>query len=150
MPATKHRSLPAAALLSAALVWLVSVTVCSTRLLGEASHEHPVANEHSDHAPGQAAPASADSHGPSDHHGKPDDSSCCCESFNAFQAQAVALTKAPPPSTSLLYTIFLEDLAYESAGTTVTAQTTGPPGRRSLADLIMERCLLNHAPPLLV
>lgn len=148
MTATHQRFLPGTALLSAALVWLVSVTLCSTRVFAEAPHEHPASSGHSDHA---ADPATADAghtHSDSSQHGKTDDESCGCESFSAFPAQTATLAKAPAPLASpLLYTIILDKFTYESAATKITAQDTGPPGRFSFAELVLQRCLLSHAPP---
>jgi hypothetical protein len=129
-----------AVLLTAAVTWLVSVTLCAARVLPEVPHQHPAANEHSDHAHGTGH----------DHGGKQQDDGCGCESFKAFPAQAAALTKAPAPAVLLLHSILPEEFAYVSAATKVMAQNTGPPGRMSLAEWVMERCLLNHAPPFVV
>jgi hypothetical protein len=144
MAATHHRFLPATALLSAALAWLFSVTLCSVGMFAETSDEHPVTSEHSGHADRPHAPAH-------EHGGKSQDDGCDCVSFKAFPAQAAALAKAPiPPAAPLLYTILLDGFAYESAATTVTAQATGPPGRQSFAEQIRQQCLHSHAPPFVV
>ncbi len=142
MTAPHHRFLTGTALLSAALVWLVSVTLCSARVFAEAPHEHPASSGSSDHAHGSTH----------DHDGKqPADEGCGCESFKAFPAQAVALAKAPAPAASfVLYTIFLDEFTYASAATSITAQNTGPPGRISFDELVLQRCRLSHAPPFVV
>ncbi len=137
MSPASPRPLRCAVLLTAAVAWLFSVTLCSTRAWAEEQHEHPTADGHADHAHGAHH----------EHDGKPKEESCGCESFKAFPAQTAVLTKAPAPTVLLLHTILPEQFAYESAATTVTAQNTGPPGRLSPAAWIVERCLLNHAPP---
>ena len=131
------KPLRCAVLLTAAVAWLVSVTLCSTRVWAETPHEHPVADGHSDHTHGAAH----------DHSGKPSDDGCGCESFKAFPAQAAALTRALAPAVLFLHSILPEEFACESAATKVRAQNTGPPRRISPAAWVMERCLLNHAPP---
>ena len=137
MSPASPRPLRCAVLLTAAVAWLFSVTLCSTRALAEEPHEHPAANGHADHGHGMDH----------DHEGSPKDEGCGCESFKAFPAQTAALAKAPAPTVLLLHTILPEQFAYESAATIVAAQNTGPPRRLSPATWIVERCLLNHAPP---
>jgi hypothetical protein len=106
---------------------------------GPNEHSHAAAHSHSDHSQD------------SSHHGDQRDDGCGCESFKAFPAQTVALAKAPAPSAScLLYTILLNEFAYESAATSITAQNTGPPGRMSFDELVLQRCRLSHAPPFVV
>lgn len=137
MPPASSQPLRCALLLAAAVAWLVSVTLCSTRVLAEVPHEHPFMAGQADHD--------------HDHDGQQSDGGCSCESFKAFPAQtAAALLKAPIPTILLRHTIPVIEFAYESAGIAVTTQNTGPPGRITLADLVLERCRLNHAPPLVV
>lgn len=136
-----HRFLPGAALLSAVLLWLVSVTLCSTRTVAmEPPHDH-----------GPAAADSGHKHDADHHHGQGSEDNCGCKSFSAFSATAVALTKAPtPPPPSLLYALVPDEFAWASVTHDITAHNTGPPGRILLADWILERCRLDHAPPFVV
>lgn len=125
-------------LLVAAVVWLVAVTVCPTGVFAEPPHVHPAPGGHSEHA-----------HGPAHDHGAhPQDAGCGCESFKAFPAQTAALAKAPVPSVSVFYyAILLDEFTHDCAAITITAQDTGPPGRLSCAELVLQRCWLSHAPP---
>ena len=129
----------ARSLLAATMVWLVGVTLCSTRAVGmEAAAPH-------DHASTEAHGHHGESAGHTDH-AKEDD--CACASFSAFPTQLSTLAKAPVPSVALLYSIVLEEVTFQSASTSVETQNTGPPERVALSDRILERCQLNHAPPL--
>jgi hypothetical protein len=139
----KTKTYSAPALLAAAVVWFVSVTLCSTRTVAaQPAHDH-------DHSAAES-PA-GHSHDASHHDDKHDDG-CGCESFNAFSpAQAAALAKAPTPADPfLLYTILPEVFCYQSAAAVVSVQSTGPPGRISPDKFILQRCMLNHAPPFVV
>ena len=106
---------------------------------GPAESSHAVADSHADHE-----------HDAS-HHSDQGDHNCGCESFKAFPAQSVALAKAPVPATSfVLYTILLDEFTFVSAGSAITTQNTGPPGRIAFDELVLQRCRLNHAPPFVV
>ena len=129
-------------LLIAAAVWFVAVTLCSTGAMQmEVATEpsHAVADSHADHA-----------HDAS-HHSEKSDHSCGCESFKSFPVQAVALAKAPAPAAAfVLYTILVDEFTFESSGSAVVAQGTGPPGRIAFDKLVLQRCRLSHAPPSVV
>ena len=126
-------------LLATAMVWLVSVTICSTRATAELGDSHD---------------DNAEAH---DHVGHPHDSShsddqgndgCSCKSFKAFPAQTVAATKAPRLAAShFLYLILPHEFYYASFAIAITAKDTGPPERLSLAESILLQCRLDHAPP---
>lgn len=104
-----------------------------------AEPSHAVADSHSEH-----------SHD-SSHHSDKSEHSCGCESFKSFSTQIAALAKAPAPGAScVLYTILPDEFTYVSAATSITAQNTGPPGRISFDELVLQRCRLSHAPPLVV
>lgn len=141
MNVARVRPVSAATLLSAALVWLVLVTLCSTRTLdARPAHAHESAGTHSgpDHDSGAQ-------------HENACDDGCGCESFKVFPAQSVATAKAPSPSASLLlYSILLDEFTHESVASAITARNTGPPPRVSFAELVWQRCRLSHAPPLMV
>lgn len=116
------------------MVWLVSVTLCSARLLAEAPHEHPVAPGHSDH----------------DHHhdGKQKDDSCGCESFKAFPAQTTDASKIFAPATALPFALLeLNDFAISEPSPTLRVQNTGPPDTESFTERFLQQCLLSQAPP---
>lgn len=136
----RHRS--GWVLLATAMVWLVSVTVCSTRAtaeLGDNHDDNAEAHEHAGH--------SHDSSHPDDQGG--DD--CSCKSFKAFPAQTVATAKAPLPAAShFLYLIPPHEFYYASFAIAITRKDTGPPERLSLAELILQQCRLGHAPPSVV
>jgi hypothetical protein len=124
--------------LAATVLWLVSVTLCSTGVFAGVSHDHPAAGGHSAHAHGAAH----------DHGAHPEDPGCGCESFKAFPAQTAALAKAPVPSVSVFYyAILLDEFIHDYAAITITAQGCGPPERLSCAELVLQRCCLSHAPP---
>ena len=139
----KTRTYSGPALLAAAVVWFVSVTLCSTRTVA--------AQPADDHVHSAAASSTEHPHDAS-HHGDKHDDGCGCESFNAFSpAQAAALAKAPAPADPfLLYTILPEAFYYQSVVAVISAQNTGPPGRISPDESILQRCMLNHAPPSVV
>lgn len=137
MSPASPKPLRCAVLLAATVVWLVTVTLCSTHVLAEVPHEHPTADAHAEHAHGTGH----------DHGGKQPDAGCGCESFKSFPAQIMALFKAPVPTALLLHTILPDEFAYESAASMVTAQATGPPWRISSAKLVWQQCHLSHAPP---
>lgn len=129
----------ARSLLAAAMVWVFGVTVCSTRAIemeGATPHDHADGAGHDHHGEGTDH----------DDHGKSGD--CGCSSFNAFPTQMSSLVKAPIPSIALLYTVPLEEFSFGSAEVSLDTQSTGPPERVALSERILERCLLNHAPPM--
>lgn len=142
MGLSRTRSFSGRMLLMASAVWLVAVTLCSTGAMsmeGPAEPRHTVAESHTDH-----------SHD-SSHHGDKSDHSCGCESFKSFPAPAVTLAKASTPATSfVLYTIPVDEFTAVSAGSVITTQNTGPPGRLAFDELILQRCRLSHAPPSVV
>ena len=139
----KTRTFSASALLAAAAVWFVSVTLCSTRTVATQPAD--------DHVHSAATSSTEHSHDAS-HQGDKHDDGCGCESFNVFSpAQAAALAKAPTPADPfLLYIILPEEFDFQSVAAVVSAQNTGPPGRISLDEFIFQRCMLNHAPPSVV
>ncbi len=141
---TNHpRSFSARVLLAAAAIWLFSVTFCFTRLTVEPP---PDAHAH--------ACAHADQHaGTSEHaHSGPNDASCACQSFNSFPAQGADVFSVTAPADSvLLYCLAPADaFADHLRVLVVEAVDTGPPGRLSPADLVLQQCLLDHAPPFVV
>lgn len=126
-------------LLAVAFVWVFGVTVCSTRAMemtAAAPHEHASHSAHDHHSDGA---------GHSDHE-KSDE--CACSSFNSFPVQLNTLLKAPVPAVALLYTVISEEITFVSAEASLVTQNTGPPERVALSERIIERCLLNHAPPM--
>jgi hypothetical protein len=124
--------------LAATVLWLVSVSLCSTGVFAETLHTDAGSGEHTAH-----------SHGPADDHGShPHDGGCACASFKAFPAQTAAVLKAPAPSMAVFhYAILLEKFAGDCVATAIATQDTGPPGRISFAELILRQCRLSHAPP---
>ena len=135
-PPSTRRSL---VLLAATAIWLIAVTLCSTRAMTAPAHVHD--GDHSDHGHHSSAPT-----GP---HG---DNDCGCESFNTFPSQSATqdLAKAPlpPPAIPLLVLQTWSDeifLALHVAAPFI--QSTSPPERLSFAELVLQRCLLSHAPP---
>jgi hypothetical protein len=129
----------ARSLLAAALVWLLGVTVCSTRAVemeAAGPHDHATTDGHDHHGDGAGHPD----------HAKTDD--CACASFNAFPTQLSTLAKAPVPCIALLYTVVLEEITFDSVGTSVEVRNTGPPERVALSARVRERCQLFHAPPI--
>jgi len=136
------RSFSARLLLLAAAVWLVSVTLCSTRVVtAPADHDHGTAHASPTHA---AADHS--------HHSGQSDDHCGCQSFNAFPAQTLASLKAPAPvPASLLFVLTWSDEFSRKLDNLVTrTQATGPPARLSPQDQIRRHSRSNHAPPLVV
>ena len=142
----RTRNFRAHTLVVAAIVWLVSVTLCSTQALAEQAehdHEHDAAEPHAHHCHDSA------------HHGDQgdhcDDGGCGCESFKAFPANTAPLSKAPAPLASLLlHHVFLDEFTFESVAIAIIAQNTGPPGRLSPDELILQVCRFSHAPPFVV
>ena len=139
MSALPHRLLPKTALLTAALVWLVAVTLCSTRLAAEPPHEH-----------GTAAEGHAHSHDGGHDHGKAADDGCGCESFKAFSARTADAAKmAAPPATLLFTLVAIDDFISDQEPPAVQVQSTGPPETESFAKHFLQRCLLSQAPPVM-
>ena len=140
MPALPHRILPKTALLTAALVWLVSVTLCSTRLVAEPPHEHGTEDE-----------GHAHSHDGSHDHGKAADDGCGCESFKAFSARTADSAKIAAPTATILFTLVaIDDFISSQKSPALPVQSTGPPKTESFAKHFLQRCLLSQAPPVMV
>jgi hypothetical protein len=114
-------------LLAAALVWFVSVTLCSTKLVVETPH-HMV--------------------GPAHHHHACNDT-CGCESIHAVSAQDFysSLAKAPAPAGPLFFFFPTDNVFNESHLVALHRQNTDPPERLSFAELVLQHGLLSHAPP---
>lgn len=126
-------------LLTAAAIWLVSVTLCSTRLVAKPPHEH-----------GPEADGHAHSHGDSHDHGKAADDGCGCESFKAFSARTADSAKmAAPPATLLFTLVAIDDFISDQEPPSVRVQSTGPPETESFAKQFLQRCLLSQAPPVM-
>lgn len=133
--------LPNSALLSAALVWLVSVTLCSTRTIVPEDTDHEISHEHGQ----QSHHASEPDH---EHGGNSKDGDCSCASFKDLPGLSVTLIKAPAPvPASLLYILPLIDFTLSDFIGSVTPRATGPPGRLSFSDQILVQCRFSHAPP---
>ena len=140
MPAALRRFLPGNALLSAGLVWLVSVTLCSTRVVAEPPHEHAAADTHSDHAHDGG------------HHDRdaPRDNGCGCESFKAFPAKTADAPKVSAPMAAVLFTfVAIDAFSFSREPPALRVQNTGPPETESFAEHFLQRCLLSQAPPAL-
>lgn len=138
MISRRAQTFSARTLLAAALVWLVGVTLCSTRAVemeAAAPHDHAGAGGHDHH----------ESSGHSDH---AKSGECACASFNTFPTQLSAMAKAPVPVVELLYLVIREEITFHSFETSVEARNTDPPERVALSERILKRCLLNHAPPM--
>lgn len=139
----RHRAGSGAVLLAAAAVWLVSVSLCSTRTLAEPpddDHDHVHAADSAAHHAHEESPP-----------GEQEDDDCGCESFKSFPAETETLPKVLAPATAvLLYAILLNEPAYESAATAVLTRDTGPPGRIPPDELVWQRCRFSHAPPFVV
>ena len=137
MTTNRTQSFSARVLLAATAIWLVSVTLCFTRLAAELTHDHAQADEHSGHTHDHTG------------HSSPHDDGCACESFQAFPAQAAdVVSVAAPTGAGLLYCLVQADeFADHSHILVEEAENTGPPGRLSPADLLRRQCLLSHAPP---
>ena len=137
MLSATHRLTRSAILLASAVVWVGSVMLCSTRILGESEAAGP-ATSHSHHEHGA----------PHDHGNSSKDDDCGCSSFKAFPVQISAQTKAHVPAAAPhAYSVSIEESEYRHAASELIAQNTGPPPRIGWAELVLERCRLSHAPP---
>ena len=129
-------------LLVTAIVWWVTVTVCSTGATSELADNHKDNAEAHEHAGHSHDSSHSDDQG---------DNGCGCKSFKAFPAQTATATIVPLPVTShLLYLISPDEFYYASFAIAILAKDTGPPERLSLAQLILQQCRLDHAPPSMV
>ena len=129
-------------LLATAMMWLISVTICSTRATAELADNHDEGAEAHEHA--------GHSHD-SSHSGDQGGDSCSCKTFKAFPAQTAAAAKAPLPATShFLYLILPDEFFHASFAIAIRAKDTGPPERLSLAESVLQNCRLGHAPPSVV
>ena len=126
-------------LLTAAAIWLVSVTLCSTQAIAEPPHEH-----------GTEAEGHAHSHEDGHAHGKTADDGCGCESFKAFSARTADAAKMAAPLATLLFTLVaIDDSISDQEPPAVQVQSTGPPETESFAKHFLQRCLLSQAPPVM-
>jgi hypothetical protein len=127
MVARKTRQNRFRLLLVAAFVWLVSVTLCSTKVLAEMP-------------PHLAGPAHC-------HHACND--ACGCESIHAVPAQDLSanLAAAPAPAGPLFLLLPTDEILSEAHLVALHPQSTDPPERLSFAELVLQHGLLSHAPP---
>ena len=75
--------------------------------------------------------------------------SACCKSLRVLPADVGAkFVKAPDsvPMIAWVWVTLAGTVAVERPAAKV-AQTTGPPGARSFAEVVLQRSLLSHAPP---
>ncbi|MBI3885383.1 MAG: hypothetical protein HY302_06605 [Opitutae bacterium] len=138
---TSPRATPSSArlLLAAAAIWLVSVTLCSTRVVAEPPHEH-----------GAVAEGHAHSHDGGHAHGKTSDDGCGCESFKAFSARTADSAKLAAPAATLLFALVAaDDFIFDQEPPALPVQSTGPPETESFAKHFLVRCLLSQAPPVM-
>ncbi len=72
----------------------------------------------------------------------------CCKSLRVLPAASAKLVEAPDslPMVAWAWAVLAETLAVERPAAEV-AHTTGPPGARSFAEVVLQRSLLSHAPP---
>jgi hypothetical protein len=114
-------------MLVAALVWFVSVTLCSTKLVAEMPH----------HMDGAA------------HHHHACNDTCGCESIHAVPAQDFysSPAKAPAPAGPLFFLLSTDKVFRESNLVALHPQSTDPPERLSFAERVRQHGLLSHAPP---
>jgi len=127
----QHRS---RLLLVAALVWLVSVTLCSTKITAEIPHGE---ESHAHQMPGAA------------HHHTCGEEPCGCASIHAFTAQDLhsSLAKAPAPAGPRFFFLPVDETLPRPSVTIAHRQSTDPPERLSFAEQVLQRCLLSQAPP---
>ena len=139
----KTRTIFARALLVAAVVWLVSVTLCSTRAVAVLSANNDAAEE------GVACcqePTSPDTASPQ---GDRRDEGCGCKTFKVFPANPLTITHAPAPGFGpALYDLCRDEFTFELVALANAEQNTGPPGCLSPAELILRGGFFSHAPPL--
>ena len=136
-PPSIRRSL---VLLAATVIWLIAVTLCSTGAMAASAHTHD--GDHSDtgHEHHSSAPSSTH-----------DEADCGCESFNAFPAQPatpdLGKIPAPAPGGEFFLSAWSIPFSFEPCPAASLIQSTSPPQRLSFAELVLQRCLLSHAPP---
>lgn len=137
------------------LRWTIVLLTISAWLL--ASNHCAVAGVTGHHA---SLPRHADAtntghaHCPGSSREKDDDESdtLCCSSLQATVAQPAKSLAAFDPITFVPVAYFLLPLILieEQASAVSTEMDTGPPGESSFAELVLQRSILAHAPPVLV
>lgn len=131
------------ALLAASVVWVVTTTLCPAGMFTERSLGSPESDEHSGHAHSAGHDHGSDS--------QDQDCGCGCAFFKAFPDQTTTALKVSVPAGSVLYLSVVQDeFTSNFCASAVTTQDTGPPGRLSLAELVLRQCRLSHAPPMVV
>jgi hypothetical protein len=130
--------LRAVTLLVAMAVWFVNVTLCCQAAARPETRSAASCCKHTAHSHG--APAG-------DRHA---DGSCCV-GIKDFPAQTVAsdsaLAAAPAAWLPVVFLNMPGDCAPASAVLAVGTLATGPPGRTSFVELVLQRCLPGRAPP---
>ena len=154
MTFARAKNFSARTLFGAALVWFVSVTLCSLRVVpAEPPHTHPAASDpaataHANHAHGGHA-HSAQSTGDHEHAPAKDDD-CSCAPFKSCPAKVAHTARLVAPVSAVLFTLVaVAEAAPAAAPSALCVQDTGPPQVESFAEHFLQRCLLSQAPPVL-
>jgi len=133
MIALKTRTIFARTLLVAAVVCLVSATLCSTRAVVVQSVNKDVEEEGVACCQAQSSPDTASPQGERREGG------CGCKAFKVFPANPVTMPRVPAPAFGFArYDLCRDEFMFESATVAVTSRNTGPPGCLSPAELILQ------------
>lgn len=154
MTSARTKTFSARTLFGAALVWFVSVTLCSTRVVSaEPPHEHRAADDssahthanHSHRGHAHSAPSTGDHE-----HAPAKDDDCSCAPFKSCPAKAAHSARLAAPLSAVLFTLVATaEVAPAHVPVTLCVQDTGPPDVESFAAHFLQRCLLSQAPPVL-
>jgi hypothetical protein len=130
-PRTQHPI--SALLLVAAASWVFAVTLCFTQTgAARQGHDHPISSS--------GAPC---------HDGE--EPGCSCETFNSFPVQParnLGIEVIPPePVGPIFITSWDDALLPPFRLVSSIIQSTGPPERLSFAELVLQRSVQSHAPP---
>lgn len=154
MTFARAKNFSARTLFGAALVWFVSVTLCSTRVVSaESPHEHSAADNHASHSHAGHAHDGHPHTSQSPHHhdqSPAKDDGCGCETFKSCPAKAAHSARLAAPVSAVLFTLVATvEFPVAHAPSEPCVQDTGPPEVESFAEHFLQRCLLSQAPPVL-